>query len=210
MLPIPRCCLTLTLACACLPALAQQPAPAADAITRQTGTEPSQKIDWALISVSGRLVPAPGAPSLAVADTTPPRLTAQCTRDAAGKLRFELLADFGGVPEIAYAPPWKQSPGDLYPPHLVPMTMTMDFLGYTKVKPAKRQWNTLKDQRGELEYATPGFGSANMEPIAFYVQYLRALPTLRLSAAGHPTLEFETLKWQAAVKAESLCWASSL
>ena len=86
----------------------------------------------------------------------------------------------------------------------------MEFLGYTKVKPVKRQWEYLLQPFGELRYATPGMSSANMEPITFYLQYLKALPTLRLTTPDKRTLEFETTAWQQALKADPLCHASTL
>ncbi len=70
--------------------------------------------------------------------------------------------------------------------------LTMDFLGYTHVTPVKRQWETLRQSFGELRYTTPGLGSANMEPIAFYLQYLKALPTLRITGPQQGVVQFET------------------
>ncbi len=182
---------------------AQTPQPPGS-IQRITGTEPASQITYALISIPGTLTGASAQP------TTSPRLTAQCTRDPAGKFKFELLADFGNVPEIAFYPPWKPSPGDLYPPALTKVQLTMDFLGYTRVKPVKRQWEYLLQPSGELRYSTPGLASANMEPIAFYLQYLKALPTLRLTTPDKRTVEFETTAWQQALKSEPLCHAGSL
>ena len=88
--------------------------------------------------------------------------------------------------------------------------MTMEFLGYTHVKPVKRAWEFLQAPEGELRYAAPGMRSPNMEPISFYLQDLKALPTLRLTAPARGTLEFETTKWLQAVKAEPLCAAAGL
>ncbi len=180
-------------------AYCQQPAPP----TRVTGIEPTSHIAYALISTPGKLLGAPET-------IPPPRLTAQCTRDPSGKFKFELLADFGGIAEITFVPPWTPSSGDLYPPRLDKLTFTMDFLGYTRVKPVKRQWEYLQAPAGELRYATPGLYSTNMEPITFYLQYLKALPTLRLTTLNKPTLEFETTQWQAAIRTEPLCHASAL
>jgi hypothetical protein len=47
-----------------------------------------------------------------------------------------------------------------------------------------------------------------MEQVAFYLHYLRALPTLRLTLPGKAAAEWETTRWQAAVKAEPLCASS--
>ncbi len=165
---------------------------------------------YALVSVEGKRV---GGDAQAVA----PRLTAQCTRDAQGKLRFELLADAGGVADLRFVPPWKPvNRDDLFPPRLPHATVTMEFLGYTKVKPMKRQWTALAGQPEEWKYISPGAAGSNMEQEAYYLRYLRALPTLRLTwpseVAGKPPVvaEFETAAWQARIKAEPLCAASGL
>jgi hypothetical protein len=174
-------------------------------VTRMAGVESISGISYVLLSVEGKLTSANAETS------APPRLTAQCTRTAAGKLKFELLADLGGIKEIAYYPPWRPaSSTDLYPPRLDKAQVTMEFLGYTRVKPVKRQWEYLLDLPGEMRYATPSLGSSNMEEIRFYLQYLRALPTLRLTIPGKGTAEWETSKWQATVHAEPLCAASGL
>lgn len=181
---------------------AGHPSGLADELTRSAGKDGSSNIDYALISISGKLLNAVPTPA--------PRLTAQCTRDSSGRFQFQLLTDFGAVPEITFYPPWKPSPGDLYPPNLPKLQLTMDFLGYTRVKPVKRQWEALQTPDGELRYTTPGMGSTNLEPIAFYLQYLRALPTIRLTAPDKRVIEFETTKWLQALKAEPLCYASGL
>jgi hypothetical protein len=143
-------------------------------------------------------------------------ISLECTKNAAGKLRFELLVDAGDVPELRFVPPWKPTRSDQFPPAVAKATVTMEFLGYTKVKPVKRVWTAIDGLPGEWKYAAPGIASANMEEIAYYMQYLKALPTLRLTfpatGAGQPplTLEFETAKWQQKLKAEPLCGASAL
>jgi len=170
----------------------------------QQGTDAGSGIAYALIPVEGRRVSAGEAPSA-------PRLTAQCTQNASGKLRFELLVDAGDVGELRFVPPWKPvSKSDLFPPVVPKTTVSMEFLGYTKVKPVKRQWTGIDGLPGEWKYATPGLGSANMEDAAYYLQYLKALPTLRLTFASGLTLEFDTARWQQRVKAEPLCAASGL
>lgn len=184
--------------------LGQQGAPGLPAgMTRKMGVDAGSGIAYALVSISGK---ASGeAPA-----GTPPRLTAQCTRDSNGKLRFELLADAGGGPELTFVAPWKATQDSLYPPRLEKTQVVMEFLGYMKVKPVKRQWEYLVEMPDELRYATPGLASTNMEQVMFYLQYLRALPTLRLTVPGKGTVEFETAKWQEMVRAEPLCRASGL
>lgn len=173
----------------------------------QSGTDPASGIAWTLISMDGKVVGD-------TATERPPRLTAQCTKDAKGKLRFELLADVGDVAELRFVPPFKATTDDPFPPNLPKATVAMEFLGYMKVKPVKRQWVGIDGLAGEWKYATPGMNSGNMEEVMFYLQYLKALPTLRLTLpgrAGKPVVvEFETTQWQARVKAEPMCWASAL
>jgi hypothetical protein len=178
------------------------------ALRMDAGTDAGSGIAWVLISLNGRVV---GGESTAI-----PRLTAQCTKDAKGKLRFELLADLGDVPELRFVPPFKSTSTQLFPPPVMKPMVTMKFLGYRKLKPVKRQWTAIDGLNGEWKYATPGGSSANMEEVMFYMQYLKALPTLRLtlpsaSGSGSPVVvEFETVAWQVKVKAEALCWASAL
>ena len=85
----------------------------------------------------------------------------------------------------------------------------MEFLGYTKVKPMKRQFEKVLTPYGQLRYNPPGLGSANLEEPAYYIQYLRVLPTLRLSAAGQQ-VEFATSPLLTQLRLEPLCAASKL
>ena len=179
-------------------------------VARLAGVDSASGISYTLLSTDGKLV-GPNAETSPSPNTPSPKLTAQCTRTSAGRLRFELLADLGGIPKLAYFPPWRPtSPDDLYPPRLEKTTVTMEFLGYTRVKPVKRQWEYLLELPGEIRYATPGMRSANMEEITLYLQYLRSLPTLRLTVPGKGTAEWDTSQWQAAVHAEPMCAASGL
>ncbi len=57
----------------------------------------------------------------------------------------------------------------------------MDFLGYKPVKPVRRQWEIPVQTPGQYRYNPPGGGSSNMEDITYYLRYLLALPTLRLT-----------------------------
>ncbi len=181
------------------------PTPLPPGITRLDGKDAPSGIQYALISVEGKLTgPAAQVPSV------PPTLTAQCTQTPDGKQKFELLANLGGVTDLAFYPPWHQTREDLYPPILQRATVTMEFLGYTRVKPVKRQWEYLAQSPNEMRYATPGMASANMESISFYMQYLKALPLLRLTVPGKGTVEFETSKWQTLIRAEPLCRQSAL
>lgn len=169
------------------------------------GVDAASGITYALLSVEGKVI-APGT----VRAAGVPRLTAQCMQMPGGKLKFELMVHFGDVAEVGFDRPWKASEGDTYPPRLVAVPMTMEFLGYKKEKPVKRRWEELLTPSGEIRYAAPGMGSSNMEEVSYYLQYLRALPTLRLSAPGRGMVEFETGKWMGRVKAEKVCGGSGL
>ena len=177
----------------------------------QTGTDAGSGIAWTLISMDGKVVGDEAVPGT---KQRVPRLTAQCTKDTKGKLRFELLTDVGDVPEVRFVPPFRPTPGQSFPPNLPKPAVTMEFLGYMKVKPVKRQWTAIDGLAGEWKYAAPGMGSANMEEVMFYMQYLKALPTLQLTlpdrSGNNVVVEFATTPWQAKVKAEPMCWASAL
>ena len=180
-------------------------APPTPAIVRTEGTHAATRIDWVLISLEGK--------GLAGAAMGAPLLTAQCSRLPNGKLKFELLASdpgSGSAEPVSFQAPWQPAAGQLFPPNLARVSITMEFLGYTHVKPVKRQWEHPEGTYGVLRYATPGRMSNNMEEIAFYLQYLRALPTLRLTLPPGPAEEFETTALLQAIKAEPLCTASGL
>lgn len=154
------------------------------------------------------LVTAPDA-NAAVPDLSRPTLTGQCTEDVKGKLAFELFANFGSVPDANFYPPWHSTgPEDRFAPPTDKVTVTMEFLGYTKVKPFHQQFEqVVAPGPQQLRYMNPGSQSRNMEPPAFLLRYLKALPTLRLSAAGK-SAEFETANWITALHKEPLCAAS--
>ena len=191
---------------------AQKMQPLGLGLRKLSGVEPSQQVTYARIFLDGIMVP-PGAPAnsegLPSGDHQPV-LIAQCTRNAAGKMRFELMMNFGGITDTVYHPPWKSTgPGDLFPPPTEKIPMTFDFFGYTRVKPVKRNWEVVLVPYGELRYDPPSRGSRNMEEVAFYLQYLKALPTLRLTR-GTAAAQFETTPLLAAMHNEPLCWASGV
>jgi len=184
---------------------------APDGMSRIAGTDAGSGIEYALISVEGKLIGVAGeAPAPA------PRLTAQCTKTPGGTLQFELLADVGGVAEIKYIPPWKPANEKPYHQPEEKTKVKTEFLGYIKEKPRKFEWKFLREIPGEMHYASAGAHSANLETERVYMQYLRALPTLRMTVPpgmvvrAPVTVEFETQKWQGLVKAAPLCWASGL
>ncbi len=178
---------------------------------RAEGDDPESAIHYVRLlltgSVPGRDLKAPGEASSL--DPTRPALIGQCTRDAQGKLRFELFANFGGVADHAFYPPWHSTgPNDLFPPRTEKLTLTMDFLGYTRVKPFKRQFEEVEAPGpGQLRYLNPGGGSTNMESPGWFFQYLRSLPTLRLTLLNH-SADFVTTPWLSRLHAEPLCAVS--
>ncbi len=141
-------------------------------------------------------------------DLSQPTLTVQCTRRPNGKFYFELFVNFGGVTDTSYYHPWVPADGGEFAPPTTKLTLTMDFLGYTHVKPVKRQWERVLQPNGQLRYTPPG-ADANLEPISYYFQYLHALPTLRITGDGH-TATFLTTALQAQLHKEPLCAASGL
>ena len=138
-----------------------------------------------------------------------PTLTGQCTQDGKGVLRFEMFANFGGVTDAGFYPPWHSTgQSDLFPPSTRKVMVTMEFLGYTKVKPYKGQFEEVPAPGGgQMRYLNPGAGTSNMEAPGWFFQYLRALPTLRLRAEGK-VAEFGTAGWMAALRKEAVCGGS--
>lgn len=142
-------------------------------------------------------------------DLSQPTLTAQCTMRPDGRHFLEIFVNFGGVTDTTFYPPFKPTDTDLFPPRTPKAIYTMEFLGYTKVKPFKRQWEHVLLPYGQLRYNSPGMGSPNLEEFSFYLQYLRALPTLRLSGEGH-VVSFSTQPLLERLHSEPLCTASGL
>ncbi len=155
------------------------------------------------------LLSDPPAGTPATFDLTRPTLTAQCTQDKKGKLRFELFVNFGGIPDTAFYPPWSPNYPSEQPPPIQHVTVTMEFLGYTHFKPAKRQFEKVVAPYGQLRYNNPGVGSSNMEDLSYYLQVLRALPTLRVSL-GPQTASFLITPLLTQLHGEPLCRASGL
>jgi hypothetical protein len=181
-------------------------------LARTEGIDPSSGIAYTRLFVSSQPSPSPPPATAATPpftlDLSQPTLTAQCTRRPNGKLVFELFVNFGGVTDTAFYHPWTPADGGEFAPQTPKLTLTMEFLGYTHVKPAKRQWERVDQPHGQLRYTPPG-RDANLEDISYYFQYLRALPTLRITGDGH-TASFLTTALQAQLHKEPLCTASSL
>jgi hypothetical protein len=175
-------------------------------LARLSGVEPTSEITYVRLF----LLADPPAGTPATFDLNRPTLTGQCTQDRKGKLHFELFVNFGNITDTAFYPPWRPTlPTDNFPPPIEKVTVTMEFLGYTHFKPAKRQFEKVLAPYGQLRYNNPAVGSSNMEDFAYYLQVLRSLPTLRLSA-GPQTATFLTTPLLSHLHNEPLCRASGL
>ena len=87
--------------------------------------------------------------------------------------------------------------------------ITMDFLGYTHVKPLRRQWEVPDRQPDQYRFDPPGSNSSNLEEIAYDLRYLLALPTLRLTLDNR-SAEFFTTPLLDEIRKEPLCQAAAL
>jgi hypothetical protein len=180
----------------------------ASGVIRISGLEPTSNIHYVRLILTGSL----HTPSLAdsAAPSPGPTLIAQCTLKPNGKSSFELFANFGGATDLVYYPPWTPaSKQDLFPPSTDKVNMTMDFLGYMHVKPVRRQWEIPVQTPGQYRYNPPGGGSANLEEIAYYLRYLIALPTLRLTLDNR-SADFLTTPLLDEIRKEPLCRAAAL
>ena len=177
-------------------------------IDRLTGEEAASRIQYVRFVLVGSL--RTPQPADSPAPSPMPTLIAQCTLRPNGKSYFELFANFGGATDLAFYPPWTPtSKQDLFPPRTDKVTLTMDFLGYTHVKPVRRQWEMPVQTPGQYRYNPPGSGSANLEEITYYLRYLLALPTLRLTLDNR-SADFLTTPLLNEIRKEPLCHAANL
>jgi hypothetical protein len=180
----------------------------ASGVDRISGLEPTSNIHYVRLILSGSLHTA--SPTDSPAPSPGPTLIAQCTLKPNGKSSFELFANFGGATDLAFYPPWMPtSSHDLFPPRTDKITLTMDFLGYTHVKPVRRQWEIPVQTPGQYRYNPPGGGSVNLEEIAYYLRYLVALPTFRLTLDNR-SADFLTTPLLDEIRKEPLCRAAAL
>jgi hypothetical protein len=180
----------------------------ATGIDRLAGEEATSHIQYVRLVLTGSLRTPSPADSPALSPV--PTLIAQCTLRPNGKSYFELFANFGGATDLAFYPPWTPtSKQDLFPPRTDKVTFTMDFLGYTHVKPVRRQWEIPVQTPGQYRYNPPGGGSANLEEITYYLRYLLALPKLRLTLDTH-SADFLTTPLLNEIRKEPLCRAAAL
>ena len=177
-------------------------------IDRLAGQEITSHIQYVRLVLAGSLRTPSAVDS--TPPSPPPTLIAQCTLRPNGKSYFELFANFGGATDLAFYPPWTPTSRDeLFPPLTDKVTLTMDFLGYTHVKPVRRQWEIPVQTPGQYRYNPPGAGSANLEEITYYLRYLLALPTLRLTLNDR-SADFLTAPLLNEVRKEPLCRAAAL
>ncbi len=173
-------------------------------IDRLAGQEATSHIQYVRLILAGSLRGSSASP------VPPPTLIAQCTLRPNGKSYFELFASFGGTTDFAYYPPWTPtSKTSLFPPKTEKAVLTMDFLGYTHVKPVRRQWEIPVQTSDQYRYNPPGVGSANLEEITYYLRYLLALPTFRLTLDTR-SVDFLTTPLLAEIRKEPLCRAAAL
>jgi hypothetical protein len=85
----------------------------------------------------------------------------------------------------------------------------MDFLGYTHIKPFRRQWEIPVEAPSLYHYNPPGIGSSNLEEISYFLRYLMSLPTLRLTLDNRSS-EFLTTPFLADIRNEPLCRAAGI
>lgn len=168
------------LVCAVCPAQ-NPPAPAAPdsvppssapALSRVEGTDAGSGTHYVRLSVS--------AASSGTALDLAPRFTLEC-RDVKGKHDLIWFLSFGGVPVQAFEPPFKPSENDQFPPVYPKVKLKMNFEGYMRSKPYTKAWEQLPS--GELRFCNSGINCPNMETARFYMAFLNALPTLRVSYA---------------------------
>jgi hypothetical protein len=215
-----RAVFALTLLCSFSAACAQQPNhPAANTgqpehtilasgIARIAGTDAASQIQYLRLVLRGSLRTPPPA-DMATALSSP-MLIAQCTARPNGKSFFELFANFGAVSDLAFYPPWTPtSKQDLFPPQTGKVIFTMEFLGYTHVKPVRRQWEIPVQTPDQYRYNSPGGASQNLEEITYYLRYMVSLPTLRLTL-GDRSAEFLTTPLLNEIRKEPLCRAAAL
>ena len=177
-------------------------------IDRIAGVDATSHIQYVRLILRGTLRTPPSA--VAGAALSSPMLIAQCTKRPNGKSLFELFANFGAVSDLSFYPPWtRTSEQDLFPPRTDKVTFTMEFLGYTHVKPVRRQWEIPVQTPDQYRYNPPGGGSGNLEEIAYYLRYLVSLPTLRLTL-GDRSADFVTTPLLNEIHKEPLCRAAAL
>ncbi|MFC6645219.1 hypothetical protein ACFQBQ_06370 [Granulicella cerasi] len=185
---------------------AQQPL--AQGLGRHEGTDAESGIRYVRISMNGALTKPTDPPITTHPAAEPneqlPTLVGECSVTPQGKAHFDLFLNAGGVADPGFVPPWKPTAAHPVQPPPQKTMLTLEFLGYRKVKPVARQFEKLRSAPGEFRYLSPGIHSANLEEINFYFLYLRALPTLRASNQDF-AVDFAVTDWLNQLAKEPLC-----
>lgn len=142
------------------------------ALSRVEDTDAASGIHYVRLSIQPQ--------ASASAPDPAPRFTLEC-RDVKGKHDLLWFLSFGGVPVQPFVPPFKPSPGYPFPPKYHKVMLKMDFEGYMRSKPYIRAWESLPS--GELRFCNASSTCPNMEDARFYMSFVNALPTLRISYA---------------------------
>jgi hypothetical protein len=144
----------------------------APALSRVEGTDANSGTHYVRLSI-----PSSAA---GTASDLAPRFTLEC-RDLKGKHNLLWFLSFGGIPIQPFAPPFKASQNDPFPPNYEKVKLRMDFEGYMRSKPVIKEWEMLPS--GEFRFCNAGLNCSNMETARFYMGFLNALPTLRIAYA---------------------------
>jgi hypothetical protein len=173
-----------------------QPVAVAPNLSRLEGVDASTGISYVRLLLS--------LPKEAGEQKAPPRFTVECYEDK-GKRNIRWLFSVGGVDDVAFVPPFRPSPGSLYPPIYPAVNLKMTFEGYIKWKPFTRSWSVLPS--GELRYRNAGTDSPNMDSPAYFMHFLDSLPGIRLRyAKGNSTeIFFQTQPLLDEMKKSALC-----
>ncbi len=181
-------------------------AQAPSGLVRTEGVDEASGVAYVLLSLDGH--------ALASATPETPVLTAQCTQRN-GKPRFEVFVSLGAVASAEthrFHGDWRPTPEYPSQPPVRRTTLTLEFLGYVKQKPLKSDWERMREPEGEFRFLPPGLHSGNLGDFTtdLYLRYLMALPTLRVSLAGEPAVEFDATPWLDQVRREPACKGSGL
>ena len=142
----------------------------------------------------------PGAPIVLFQ----PTLTAECSQSPGEKPRFDLFLNFANVADPAFYIPWRPTPDQPVRPPNERVPVTLSFLGYTKFKPIRANFEAVRHPLGQLHYIPTGLRSPNFYDPTFFFQVLRALPTLKVSD-GHNEATFQTAPLLTQFAREPLC-----
>ncbi len=146
--------------------------PTAPVLSRVEGTDAGSGTHYVRLSVSSS--------GSGTQPDLPPRFTLEC-RDVKGKHDLIWFLSFGGVPAQPFEPPFKPSQDDPFPPSYHMVKLKMNFEGYMRTKPFTKAWEELPS--GEFRFCNSSIACPNMETARFYMAFLNALPTLRISYA---------------------------